>query len=294
MKNVCILVKFIPTKKMPEEVVSFLEQNFAVVSIDYKENGKQQYVCYAKKGFNKISFETKAIKQGLALPPFAIEELKETDWLDPSTGGFEPLETKKFCIASALLPPPETEKILLSINAAAAFGSTHPTTQMCLQAIEDLFSQNFIPKAVLDMGTGSGILALAASKLWQKENPEIVAVDIDSQATRSARENFKKNGVKIKVAHGDGFKTQIVVQNKPYDLVLANILARPLREMAPALCACLNVGGKAVLSGFVDNQVDWVAEVYEPLGMKILRIYDVNNWHALLMERKNEIKGIST
>ena len=286
MKNICILVKFISAKEMPEEVEAFLEQNFAVVSIDYKENGKEQYVCYAKKGFNKTAFESKAKKQNLILPPFTIEELREEDWLDPSTGGFEPLETKMFCIASALLPPPVTDKILLSINAASAFGSTHPTTQMCLQTMEDLFSENFKPKTVLDMGTGSGILALAASKLWQKENPEIVAVDIDSQATRSAKENFKKNGVKIKVAHGDGFKTQKVAQNKPYDLVLANILARPLREMAPALCACLNVGGKAVLSGFVDDQVDWVAKVYEPLGMKILRIYDVNNWHALLMERK--------
>ena len=286
MKNKCILIKFIATTKMPEEVVAFLEQNFAVVSVDYKENGKEQYVCYAKKGFKKTSLEIKAEKQHIVLPPFTTEELKEEDWLDSSTGGFEPMETKKFCIASALLPPPATHKLLLSINAASAFGSTHPTTQMCLQAMEDLFSENFTPKAVLDMGTGSGILALAASKLWQKENPEIVAVDIDSQATRSARENFKKNSVKIKVAHGDGFKTQKVAQNHPYDLVLANILARPLREMAPALCACLNVGGKAVLSGFVDNQVDWVAKVYEPLGMKILRIYDVNNWHALLIERK--------
>ena len=285
MKNVCILIKFIPTQKMPEEVVAFLEQNFAVVSVDYKENGKEQYVCYAKKGFNKTTFEAKAAKQGLTLPTFTMEELKEEEWLDPSTGGFEPLETKNFCIASALLPPPVTHKILLSINAAAAFGSTHPTTQMCLQAMEDLFSQNFTPKSVLDMGTGSGILALAASKLWKEENPEIVAVDIDSQATRSARANFKKNGAKINVAHGDGFKTQKVLQNKPYDLVLANILARPLREMAPALCACLNVGGKAVLSGFVDNQVDWVVEVYAPLGMKILRIYDINNRHALLMEK---------
>ena len=270
---------------MPEEIIAFLEQNFAVVSIDYKENGKEQYVCYAKKGFNKTAFEAKAAKQGLTLPTFTMEELKEEEWLDPSTGGFEPMETKMFCIASALLPPPTTNKILLSINAASAFGSTHPTTQMCLQSMEDLFSQNFIPKAVLDMGTGSGILALAAEKLWQKEKARIVAVDIDSQATRSARENFKKNGAKIKVAHGDGFKTQQVVQNKPYDLILANILARPLREMAPALCACLNARGKAVLSGFVDNQVEWVAEVYEPLGMKILRIYDINNWHAILMEK---------
>ena len=77
----------------------------------------------------------------------------------------------------------------------------------------------------------------------------------------------------------------VLKHNKPYDLILANILARPLREMAPALCACLNARGKAVLSGFVDNQVEWVAEVYEPLGMKILRIYDINNWHAILMEK---------
>lgn len=287
MKNECLLIKFMPQNKMAAQTEAFLEQNFDVISINFTDDALEEVVCYARTDFDIKIFEDNAQKQKINLPPYRLEKLRQADWLSAQTGGFEPLETKEFCIASALRPKPLTDKILLNVHAATAFGSTHQTTRLCLKALESLKEKNFDPKHILDMGTGSGILAIAAARLWDKESPKIVAVDIDSEAVRVAQKNLKANDVSqnISVVLGNGFKVSEVTKNAPYDLILANILARPLKEMAADVCAALKIRGVAVLSGFVDNQTAWVAQDYQSLGLKVLKEEALDRWRALLLEK---------
>lgn len=139
---------------------------------------------------------------------------------------------------------------------------------------------------ILDMGTGSGILSLAAAKLWQ-ENCKITAVDIDEEAVLVTKQNAIDNQLQqyITCAVSDGYDSDLVKQNAPYDLILANILARPLINMAPDLYNNLKQGGCCILSGFVEEQEDWVISEHAKLGLKLKQLYKLDNWRAALMEK---------
>ena len=132
---------------------------------------------------------------------------------------------------------PNDGRLNLKIYAATAFGSEHQTTQSCLQAISD-YNHLSHPDTIniLDMGTGSGILSLASAKLW-KEKCHIMAVDIDEEAVLVTQQNAFDNNLEkyINVALSDGYQSNLVKKNAPYDLILANILARPLIAMASCL-----------------------------------------------------------
>ena len=130
--------------------------------------------------------------------------------------------------------PSENFKNVLRIYAATAFGSgQHQTTRSCLELLSRLYHQGFVAANLLDMGCGSGILALSALKLWQ--NAAATAADIDEEAVIVTLQNAADNnlGHRITAAAGDGYANDKVLQNAPYDLIFQNILARPLAEMAP-------------------------------------------------------------
>jgi ribosomal protein L11 methyltransferase len=136
------------------------------------------------------------------------------------------------------------------------------------------------------MGTGSGILSLAAAKLWQ-DNCKITAVDIDEEAILVTRQNAIDNNLEsfITAEVSNGYQSDLVKNNVPYDLILANILARPLIEMAPDLYKSLKIGGYCILSGFVEGQENWVIEEHTKLGLKLKQIYKLDNWRAALLEK---------
>jgi ribosomal protein L11 methyltransferase len=138
----------------------------------------------------------------------------------------------------------------------------------------------------LDVGTGSGILAIAAAKLWK--NSEIIAVDIDEESVIVAAQNAKDNGVEkqITAAYSDGYSSDLVQKSAPYDVILANILARPLISMAKDMAHNLKKGGFAVISGFIDNQVEWVLSEHEKYGLKLQKIYEEDNWRTALLKKE--------
>ena len=138
---------------------------------------------------------------------------------------------------------------------------------------------------MLDVGTGSGILALAAAKIWN--NSKIIAVDIDDEAVRVAQQNAIDNGVEKQIctALSDGYQSEIVQKNAPYDVIFANILARPLIAMAPDMAKNLKKGGYAVISGFIDDQVEWVVGEHEKQGLKLVKLYEKENWRVALLEK---------
>ncbi len=218
-----------------------------------------------------------------------IEETPDINWLEKAYEDFKPFSIGPFFIHGSHYKGdiPDTQ-IALKIDAATAFGSgEHETTNGCMQAMLDLKGQGVCPWNILDMGTGSGILALAAWKLWKSP---ILAVDNDPESVRMTNHHAELNGVALSKSAltsncGDGFKTPIVDKQKPYELILANILAGPVIEMAPELVSVLDDKGYCVLSGMLVEQADLVCAAYEGEGLTFRKKYDIGEWSTLILQK---------
>jgi len=231
------------------------------------------------------AFKTVALITGQAVQQYEIVPLQQKDWLKESLLSFPPVAVGKFYIYGRHIKKPQVPDGLagLVINAATAFGSgEHHTTKGCLTALSDIKGA---PKNVLDMGCGSGILGIAAARLF---GARVLAVDIDPEAVRvtaaSAFEN--KVGDMVTARAGNGFRTAGVRANAPYDLILANILARPLIKMAPACAGNLRQGGRVIISGFLDRHADWVIGHYKKLDMKLEKEYILSGWVTAVLRKE--------
>lgn len=231
--------------------------------------------------------ETQNIDLSIAEKDWSIEEIDESiDWLAESYKGFQPFEIEGFYIyGSHYEGAVPNNKILLQIDAATAFGSgEHPTTEGCLKALLDLKDQGFIPDKILDMGCGSGILAIAAAKIFP--NSQIIAIDIDPESIDVTRRHQKLNNIseeRIISAAGNGFEAELSLQNEPYNLVIANILAGPLKDMAPALMNATKSNGTVILSGLLNEQAEDVLKAYEP--MQKIDHKEIKEWSTLTLQK---------
>lgn len=175
----------------------------------------------------------------------------------------------------------------MQIDAATAFGSgEHGTTKGCLLAMLDLKESGVCPWNVLDIGTGSGILGIAAWKLWKTP---VLATDNDEEAVRVAARHRDLNQVPddetgMACVTADGFAADSVQAKKPFDLIIANILAVILREMAHELLACTDKNGFIILSGILNTQAQDVLDVYEPLGFALRNRFDIGEWSTLVLQ----------
>lgn len=264
---------------------NFLENFFEVNACNYQDDGGCRYVGYLSSSFDEKALQDAARSAGIDLPSYQVECLESANWLKEYVIRFAPFEAADFLIYGIHeTSAPQTSKIPIQIYAATAFGSDHQTTRSCLQAISDLYHQGFQPKQILDVGTGSGILSLAAAKLWPEA--QITSVDIDQEAVWVTENNAITNQVNtLTAAVSDGYKAPLVQQNAPYDLILANILARPLISMAPDMAKSLKSDGFAVISGFVEEQADWVISEHLNCGLRLVRLYALDNWHAALLQK---------
>lgn len=211
----------------------------------------------------------------------------DTNWLEESYRAFPPFSVGPFFIYGSHYDqsPPEGQ-IALQIDAATAFGSgEHGTTKGCLQAMLDLKAAGICPWNVLDMGTGSGILAIAAWKLWKTP---IAAIDIDPESIAVTQRHGQSNGVKIggsalSLEAGDGFNTDLCQKKKPYELVIANILAGPLIDMSKDLAAVMDENSYVILSGMLNEQAEDVLAAYKTQGLKQFKRYDIGDWTTLVL-----------
>lgn len=284
----CWLLKFSPCESLDENLSCFFDEYFDVVAVDYTDDGLEQYVGYKGLSFNEDDFKQAAAGWGIELPPYQIEFLESKNWLKENVIKFAPVEVEDFIIYGIHetdIPP--SDKVTLRIYAATAFGSEHQTTKSCLKAISHLNRLKAPHANILDMGTGSGILALACAKLW-KGQTHITAVDIDEEAVLVTRQNTIDNQLQeyLETAVSDGYNSALVQNNAPYDIIIANILARPLLEMAPDLYKSLKPGGYCILSGFVEDQEKWVIGEHTKLGLELVGLYRLDNWRAALLEKK--------
>jgi ribosomal protein L11 methyltransferase len=217
-----------------------------------------------------------------------VERVPATDWLAATHHAFPPLRIGRFFIHGSHVrgrTPPGT--VPLKIDAATAFGTgEHPTTEGCLRALGDL-ARAHRPRAVLDMGCGTGILGMAAARLFPGP---VLAVDSDAESVRVAAINARLNGLarRLDVVLGDGYRSPAVTSAAPFDLVLANILARPLMLMAPALAGHLAAGGIAILSGLLDRQEAAVLAAHRTQGLALVRRYPIRGWPTLVLHRSKQ------
>jgi ribosomal protein L11 methyltransferase len=183
-----------------------------------------------------------------------------------------------------LTGPPTPGRITLTLDAGLAFGSgEHGSTRGCLRALERVAHRH--PRRILDMGTGSGILAMGAARLLRRR---VLATDIEPWSVRVAEQNVRLNGLSHLVAArlADGWRNAAVRRNGPYDLVFANILARPLCAMARDLAANLAPGGIVILSGLLTTQARWVLAAHRRRGLRLERRLTEGVWATLVLRRQ--------
>jgi ribosomal protein L11 methyltransferase len=282
----CKIVKFEPCAEIDAALAEFAEEFFEVVEINYSDDGKEQLVGYMRSEASDSALPQTAKAWNVNLPPYSVETLQGRDWLADNVIKFAPVEVDDFYVYGIHEKNVDTHgKIGIKVYAATAFGSEHQTTKSCLRGISDINRLTAAPQKILDVGTGSGILSLAAAKLWPQS--EIVAVDIDNESVNVTAQNAVDNNVasQITAVYSDGYAAAEVQKNAPYDVILANILARPLIAMAPDMAKHLKVGGYAVISGFIGEQTDWVVGEHEKYGLALQKIYAEDNWRAALLKR---------
>jgi ribosomal protein L11 methyltransferase len=225
-----------------------------------------------------------AAAMGWEQPPLTVEEQAGQDWLANSLHSFQPVDAGRFFIyGSHYESPPPPGRIGLQVNAATAFGSgEHATTKGCLLALDGLAKKRFIRP--LDMGCGSAILAMAMARVWGRS---VVACDIDAESVRVAKLNARLNrvGAMVQAWTGNGYQTPEVRQGRPYDLIVANILLRPLCRMARDLSKNLASGGYVVLSGFLGEDTNRIVSVHRRFGLKLVAKYPIGDWQTVVLRR---------
>ena len=273
--------------QLDEIAIEFLDEHFDVVVCNITEEGFDEYVGYKNKDFDNEEFMLLIKNNGINISNYTVELLESKNWLADNVIEFAPVEVEDFLIYGIHeKQTPITDKIAIKIYAATAFGSEHQTTKSCLKAIAELNKLGANHDNVLDMGCGSGILSLAAAAIW-KDDTKITSVDIDEEAVWVTRQNAEDNGLEslITADTSDGYNSALVINNAPYDIILANILARPLIEMSSSLYSSLKMGGYCVLSGFVEDQEDWVINTHKEQGLELIKLYKLDNWRACLMKK---------
>ncbi|MFG1402792.1 50S ribosomal protein L11 methyltransferase [Xanthobacter sediminis] len=209
--------------------------------------------------------------------------VEKKDWVAASLEGLAPVKVGPFMVHGAhdraRVP---ASAIGIEIEAALAFGTGHHgTTQGCLAAITDV-ARRSRPQRVLDVGTGTGVLAIAAARCF---HTQVVASDIDIVAVRTARANARANkaGPGVTLLHAAGADARTIVEGGPYDLILANILLPPLKRLARPLAGLLAPGGWIVLSGLLVSQVPAALAAYRSQGLHLVSRRHIEGWATLVV-----------
>jgi ribosomal protein L11 methyltransferase len=236
------------------------------------------------------SVEELRVIGGLGSGQPRVEELGEADWVTMSQSGLQPIRAGRFYVHTPMCRSVPPGAIPFEIDASLAFGTgQHATTSGCLAALDRLQREGRSFGNIADIGTGTGLLAFAALALWPQA--KCIATDIDAVAVDVSRDNAAIN--KVRLGHGagelllaeaDGMDSPLLSARAPFDLIIANILAGPLIELAPAFAAALVPGSTIILAGLLDTQADAVARAYEGKGLSV-RDRGFGEWPVVVCER---------
>lgn len=275
-------IVFPSPKEQAEAVMDLYEDALSVSSFENTETGDW---------FAEVHFETKSEAKsaaGLAERIFDVEvtvaPLPDIDWVEKSLETLPAVEAGRFLIhGSHVDAHPRAGQIPLRIDAGQAFGTGHHgTTRGCLIALTDLVKR-CVPSRALDLGCGTAVLAAGLAKLVPST---ILATDIDPIAVAVAKEVARDNGVqnRLRFAVGPGFQAPEIALAAPFDLIIANILARPLVSLAPEMRANLLPGGTVILSGLLIEQERRVLSAYLTQGFRFQRRIHLDEWSTLVLE----------
>jgi ribosomal protein L11 methyltransferase len=241
-------------------------------------------------GENPSGLSLTLLEMAFSEAKFVVSKVPPEDWVAKVRRELTPVRAGRFTLHGGHdkgdAPP---SAIRLQIEAAMAFGTGHHgTTRGCLIAMDTLARQGLSAKKVLDLGTGTGALAMGAAKLWKAK---CVATDIDEVAVATARENIRFNGAAsmIEVFEAGRATSPQIMQYAPYDLVFANILAAPLKRLAPQIAAVVEPGSGIILSGLLHRQAPGVAQVFAGWGMNVKQRIRLGEWTTLRLERVQKL-----
>jgi ribosomal protein L11 methyltransferase len=263
-------------------------ENPPVLVADEPDSSKpDEWLIHAYFDHSPTERDLEALKRlGSAEP--RVEQLGEADWVTMSQAGLQPIRAGRFYVHTPIYRSVPPGTIPFEIDASLAFGTgQHATTAGCLEALDELERSGAQSANIADIGTGTGLLAFAALALWPEA--KCLATDIDAVALEVAEDNAAINHVKL--GHGtgelllavaDGMDSPMLAARAPFDLIIANILAGPLIDLAPDFVKALAPNGTVVLAGLLGTQADGVIQAYEQQGMT-LRDRGSGEWPVVVL-----------
>src|SRR5579864_5810262 len=258
----------------------------AVCAAFESDSGQWQLAIHFNETPNEAALRAQvaAMAGETAAAALTLEPVATADWVKQSLAGLAPVRAGRFIVHGAhdrgRIKPND---IGIEIEAALAFGTGHHgTTRGCLLAL-DWLCKSLPRRRILDLGTGSGVLAIAAARAMRQP---VLATDIDGSAVRAARANAALNraGSFVAVIKADGVTAPRLRQRAPYDLVLANILLRPLQRLAAPLTRLTAPGARVVLSGLLSSQANAAIAAYR--GLALERRIELDGWTTLVLVRR--------
>ncbi|MBY5521860.1 50S ribosomal protein L11 methyltransferase [Rhizobium leguminosarum] len=281
------------TEAKAEEILDLLsavfgEEDFAIgtTEIDEKKDIWEASIYMMAEDEAEVQSRVEdALKASFPDVRLEREVIPEIDWVVKSLEGLKPVRAGRFLVhGSHDRDKVRSGDIAIEIDAGQAFGTGHHgTTAGCLEVIDSVVRSRPVRNA-LDLGTGSGVLAIAVRKL---RNIPVLATDIDPIATKVAAENVRRNGIASGVITrtASGFHSTAFSEHGPFDLIIANILARPLIRMAPKLATYLAPGGSVILSGILAGQRWKVIAAYSGARLRHVRTIWRNGWVTIHLDR---------
>jgi len=217
---------------------------------------------------------------------FKISELPQIDWVSKVQRSLKPVVAGRFFVYGSHdsdKVPPDCEPLL--IEASMAFGTGHHgTTKGCLLALEQLITDGFKAKNVIDVGCGTAVLAMAAARIF---SANVIASDIDSVAHSVAKMNILANGLdrNIQCFEASGFAHEQIKTKNPFDLIFANILLAPLLAIATDISKYSLSGGYVVLSGILSEQAELVVNTYTGVGFSLSNQIEIGEWVTIIFRK---------
>jgi len=274
----------------------FFEEPPAVSLFELEENKLWGLNAYFQPGDNRAAPDRALIKSAFETaaapnqaPDFTLEPMAPVDWVSHVQSRLTPVGAGRFLVHGSHDREPGGRRAGdIEIEAGQAFGSAHHATTLgCLLALDLLF-RRYHYNRVLDLGTGSGLLAIAAARILKPSRARgqyVLASDIDPVAVRVAVENAAINEVapKTRFMVASGLNQPVLRRAAPYDLLIANILAAPLRKMAPEIKAALHSGSHLVLSGILATQAASIEARYRNFGFRLLKRLPIDEWMTLIL-----------
>ena len=224
------------------------------------------------------------------VPVFTVEKLPEQDWITLSQQGAEPIRAGRFYVHTSDYPPADSA-MNMEIPASQAFGTgQHETTAGCLEMLDAMKKRGVVSRNIADIGTGTGLLAIAAMRLWPRAL--CTASDLDDVCAGVVADNADLNSVPIGAGRGqltmviaDGMADPLLEARGPYDLLIANILAAPLVELAPDFEAAVTPGASILLAGLLERQEPAVRRAYRQAGFRLAERRVNGNWSILWLRK---------